>query len=109
SRIFFPRSVPEWWNWQTRTFEGRVEKSMRVRVPPPAPRLRRGAVPDTRLTLLPFQAERRQGRNRRLVEAAADADIQPIAALADPPGARSSPASPPARPRSPSWPSRSET
>ena len=28
---------PEWWNWQTRTFEGRVEKSMRVRVPPPAP------------------------------------------------------------------------
>jgi hypothetical protein len=29
--------VPEWWNWQTRTFEGRVEKSMRVRVPPPAP------------------------------------------------------------------------
>jgi hypothetical protein len=28
--------VPEWWNWQTRTFEGRVEKSVRVRIPPPA-------------------------------------------------------------------------
>src|SRR6185436_10340467 len=30
-------SLPEWWNWQTRTFEGRVGKPMRVRVPPPAP------------------------------------------------------------------------
>ena len=32
-----PHPVPEWWNWQTRTFEGRVGKPMRVRVPPPAP------------------------------------------------------------------------
>src|SRR5262249_54521530 len=32
-----PTGVPEWWNWQTRTFEGRVEKSVRVRIPPPAP------------------------------------------------------------------------
>src|SRR5262245_959125 len=29
--------VPEWWNWQTRTFEGRVGKPVRVRIPPPAP------------------------------------------------------------------------
>ena len=29
--------VPEWWNWQTRTFEGRVGRPVRVRIPPPAP------------------------------------------------------------------------
>src|SRR5947199_10396877 len=25
-----------WWNWQTRTFEGRMPKGLRVRVPPRA-------------------------------------------------------------------------
>jgi hypothetical protein len=28
---------PKWRNWQTRTFEGRVEQSVGVRVPPSAP------------------------------------------------------------------------
>jgi len=33
-----PRSLPlrKWRNWQTRTFEGRVEKTMRGQVPPSA-------------------------------------------------------------------------
>ena len=26
-----------WWNWQTRTFEGRMPKGLRVQVPPRAP------------------------------------------------------------------------
>ena len=33
---------PEWWNWQTRTFEGRVAQAVRVQVPPPAPPLVEG-------------------------------------------------------------------
>ena len=27
----------EWWNWQTRTFEGRVAQAVRVQIPPRAP------------------------------------------------------------------------
>ena len=37
NRYSRPHVLPEWWNWQTRTFEGRVGQPMRVRVPPPAP------------------------------------------------------------------------
>ena len=29
--------VSEWWNGQTRTFEGRMPKGVRVQVPPPTP------------------------------------------------------------------------
>ena len=29
--------VPKWWNWQTRTFEGRVGQPMGVQIPPSAP------------------------------------------------------------------------
>ena len=30
------RSAPGWWNWQTRTVEGRMLHGMRVQIPPPA-------------------------------------------------------------------------
>jgi hypothetical protein len=33
----FPFSRLGWWNWQTRTFEGRMPKGLRVQVPPRAP------------------------------------------------------------------------
>ena len=29
--------VSEWWNGQTRTFEGRMPRGVRVQVPPPTP------------------------------------------------------------------------
>jgi hypothetical protein len=29
--------VPKWWNWQTRTLEGRVGRPVGVRIPPSAP------------------------------------------------------------------------
>src|SRR6516165_10381501 len=32
----FPLSALGWWNWQTRTFEGRMPKGLRVQVPPRA-------------------------------------------------------------------------
>jgi hypothetical protein len=32
-----PLSTLGWWNWQTRTFEGRMPKGLRVQVPPRAP------------------------------------------------------------------------
>jgi len=32
----FPFSTLGWWNWQTRTFEGRMPKGLRVQVPPRA-------------------------------------------------------------------------
>ena len=38
---------PEWWNWQTRTFEGRVAQAVRVQVPPPAPFFRLVGGPQT--------------------------------------------------------------
>jgi hypothetical protein len=31
-----PLSTLGWWNWQTRTFEGRMPKGLRVQVPPRA-------------------------------------------------------------------------
>ena len=34
-----PRIVPRWRNWYTRTFEGRMEQSIRVQVPAWAPPL----------------------------------------------------------------------
>lgn len=29
--------LQEWWNWQTRTFEGRMAIALRVQIPSPAP------------------------------------------------------------------------
>lgn len=34
---FFGHIVSEWWNGQTRTFEGRIRNWVRVQVPPPTP------------------------------------------------------------------------